>query len=192
MAEITILRLISAIKYDNMQISKNVNLLYRKDKIMKFIKSILTAILIVGISSYAFAGVKLIGDLTCIKRLMNGNDHIKLLRVVDPDNPFVAIFFTTVKSGDILALADPSNTAIAARLVRPIPIKDGKRLIDKTSRTNIASLSKSIGTKEMKIARYYDAEMDTLCYIVYTTKLIGGSLKHSLSVVPLGNPLGLK
>jgi len=41
----------------------------------------------------------------------------------------------------------------------------------------------------MKIARFYDPEMNTLCYLVYTTKLLDGSLKHSLSVVPLGMPL---
>ena len=140
------------------------------------------------------AGVKAVqvGEVTCIKRMIDGNDKIKVIRIVDPDNPFVAIFFTHVDSGKLLAMADPSNTAIAARLIAPVPVKDGKRQVDTRTVENIASVSKSIGTKVMKIARFYDKKMDTLCYLVYTTKLIDGSLKHSLSVVPLGMPLGVK
>jgi CreA protein len=140
------------------------------------------------------AGVKAvqIGEVDCVKRMIQGNDTIKVIRIVDPDNPFVAIFFTTIKSGQLLAMADPSNTAIAARLIAPVPVKDGKRQIDTRTVTDIASVSKSIGSKVMKIARFYDKKMDTLCYVVYTTKLLDGSLKHSLSVVPLGMPLGVK
>jgi CreA protein len=140
---------------------------------------------------YASAGVVAtqVGEVECVKRMLQGNDKIKVLRIVDPDNPFVAIFFTTIKSGQFLAMADPSNTAIAARLIAPVPMKDGQMVIDKRDVTDIASISKSIGSKVMKIARFYDPEMNTLCYLVYTTKFLDGSLKHSLSVVPLGMPL---
>ena len=130
-----------------------------------------------------------IGEVDCVKRLIQGNDTIKIIRVEDPDNPFVSIFFTTIDSGQIFAMADPSNTAIAARLTGEIPIKDGQRVINTTPSENIASVSKSIGSKTMKIARFYDKKKDTLVYLVYTTKILDGSLKHSLSVVPLGKPL---
>jgi len=130
-----------------------------------------------------------IGEVDCVKRLVQGNDKIKVIRVDDPDNPFVSIYFTTIKSGQFLAMADPSNTAIATRLTGKIPVKDGERVIDKSTKEDIAHISKSIGSKVMRIARWYDHEKDTLVYVVYTTKLLDGSLKHSLSVVPLGNPL---
>jgi len=130
-----------------------------------------------------------IGEVICIKRLIQGNDTIKIIRVQDPENPFISIFFTTVKTGKFLAMADPSNTAIAARLTGDIPMKDGKQLINKTTNKDIAHIRKSIGSKVMKIARFYDVKMNTLTYLVYTTKLLDGSLKHSLSVVPLGKPL---
>ena len=148
-------------------------------------------VVLLAITALSYADVKAvkIGEVTCIKRLIDGNDVIKVIRVQDPDNPFVAIFFTTVKSGKVFAMADPSNTAIAARLTGEIPIKDGKQVIDKTPKNDIAHISKSIGTKVMKIARFYDEKMNTLTYLVYTTKLLDGSLKHSLSVVPLGKPL---
>lgn len=130
-----------------------------------------------------------IDKIECIKRFLDGNDNIQVLRFVDPDNPFVAIFFTRIESGKIFAMANPSNTAIAARLVAPVPVVNGKRQIDTRRKDNIVVLSQSIFSKEMRIARSYDKEMDTLCYTVYSTKLIDGSLKHSLSVVPLGMPL---
>ena len=149
---------------------------------------VLSTFILVAIAQADVKAVQ-IGEVTCIKRMIDGNDVIKIIRVQDPDNPFVAIFFTTVKSGKVFAMADPSNTAIAARLTGEIPIKDGKQVIDKTPKDDIAHISKSIGTKVMKIARFYDAKMNTLTYLVYTTKLLDGSLKHSLSVVPLGKPL---
>lgn len=131
-----------------------------------------------------------IGEVVCIRRVIGGNDVIKIIRVQDPDNPFVSIFFTTIESGKIFAMADPSNTAIAARLTGEIPVNEkGEQIINKNPSEDIAHISKSIGSKTMRIARFYDQKMNTLTYLVYTTKLLDGSLKHSLSVVPLGKPL---
>lgn len=160
---------------------------------MKKILITLTCICILAITGTAFAvsGVQ-VGEVTCIKRWVQGDDIIKVIRVDDPENPFVSIFFTTIKSGKMLALADPSNTSIAARLTGDIPTKDGQRVVNTKTNLNIASVSKSIGSKVMKIARFYDKEKDTLVYLIYTTKLLDGSLKHNLSVVPLGKPLAPK
>lgn len=132
---------------------------------------------------------KSIGEVEAVQRIIEGNDRIRVIRIDDPDNPFVSIYFTSIKSGQFFALADPSNTSIATRLTSPVPVdKDGKQIVNKSTRLEIASVSKSIGTKEMKIARWYDAEKNTLVYLVYTDKWIGGSLKHSISAVALGFP----
>lgn len=125
-----------------------------------------------------------LGKVT-IPRMMK-DDKIQLLRFTDPDNPFIAIFFTRIKSGQIMAMSNPSNTAIATRLIAPIPVDDkGKQVVDKSFNENLVSLPQSVMSKEMKIARLYDKKMNTLCYVVYSTKWMDGSLKHSLSVVPL-------
>ena len=140
---------------------------------------------------FAFAqNATQIGEVTAVERFIDGNDKIKVIRLQDPDNPFVSIYFTTIKSGQFFAIADPSNTSIATRLTSEVPLdKNGKQIINKNPNMEIASVSKSIGTKELKIARWYDPEKNTLVYLVYTTKWIGGSLKHSISAVPLGLPL---
>jgi len=164
------------------------NSMKRNGIIISILSIILSILFAYGMVNAETTAVQ-IGEVDCVKRLVQGNDKIKVIRVDDPDNPFVSIFFTTIDSGKFLAMADPSNTAIAARLTGEIPIKDGKRVIDTSTKTDIAKISKSIGTKVMKIARFYDEKKDTLVYLVYTTKLLDGSLKHSLSVVPLGKPL---
>lgn len=164
-----------------------------RKKIMIFVVALCISSLAAGIFvQKGFAGVDamLIGEVVCIKRMIQGNDVIKILRVDDPDNPFISLFFTTIKSGKVLAFADPSNTSISVRLTGDIPIdKNGKRLINTKVNKDIGHIRKSIGSKVMKIARFYDKQKDTMIYLVYTTKLLDGSLKHSISVVPLGKPL---
>ena len=141
-------------------------------------------------TSFAGTPAVQIGEVVCIKRLVQGNDIIKIIRVQDPENPFVSIFFTTIDSGKLLAFADPSNASITARLTGEIPVTTkGKRIINKTPNMDIAHIRKSIGSKITKIARFYDEKMDTLVYLIYTTKILDGSLKHSISAVPLGKPL---
>lgn len=153
-----------------------------------FVTLIITMLFVTNL--YAETTAKQIFEVECAKRLIQGDDIIKVIRVDDPENPFVSIYFTTIKSGKLLAFADPSNTSIATRLTGEIPIdKKGKQIINKNTNLDIVHVKKSIGTKMMKIARSYDPEKNALIYLVYTTKAIEGSLKHSISVVPLGKPL---
>jgi CreA protein len=127
-----------------------------------------------------------IGEFVNIDRIGPRDDKIMIVRVTDPQNPFVSIYVTQVKSGEWMAMADPSNTSISCRLTGKIPLdKDGKQVINKTTNLNIGSFKKSIGSKIMKIARFYDKGQNVLVYVVYTTKILDGSAKHSLSVVPL-------
>ena len=138
------------------------------------------------------ASARNIGEVNCIDRIGPRDDIIKVLRIDDPENPFVSIYITQVKAGKVLAIADPSNTSISCRLTKKVPLdKDGNQILNKRTNKDIKSFKKSIGTKTMKIARWYDSEKNVLVYVVYTTKLLGGSLKHSLSAVPLNIAEGM-
>lgn len=139
----------------------------------------------------AYAGTKAvrIDKFKAIDAFGPQDYDLETLRIDDPDNPFVSIYVTHIIATGF-ALSDPSNTSIACRLTGTIPVdKDGKQIINKSTNHNIAHFSKSIGTKVMRISRSYDKGKNVLIYNVYTTKLFDGSLKHSLSVVPLGAPL---
>jgi len=153
---------------------------------------ILSAILIIIFAwGMADAGTKAvqIDRFEAIDQLGPNDYDLETLRIDDPENPFVSIYVTHI-IGTGFQFSDPSNTSIACRLTGEIPLdKDGKQIINTKTNHDIAHFSKSIGTKEMRISRAYDKGKNVLIYNVYTTKLLGGSLKHSLSVVPLGKPL---
>ena len=150
---------------------------------------IVALILILPIASSAGPTAVRIDRFEAIDRIGPNDYDLETLRIDDPENPFVSIYVTHI-IGTGFQLSDPSNTSIACRLTGPIPVdENGNQIINKTTNHDIAHFRKSIGTKKMNISRTYDKEKNVLIYNVYTTKLFDGSLKHSLSVVPLGMPL---
>ncbi len=152
-------------------------------------KVLLITILILIIPAISFAGSKAvrIDKFEAIDKIGPQDYHLETLRIDDPENPFVSIYITHIIQD--YSMSDPSNVSIACRLTGPIPTESGKQIINKTTNHDIGHFRKSMGTKVMKISRAYDREKNVLIYNVYTTKLFDGSMKHSLSVVPLGIPL---
>jgi CreA protein len=141
----------------------------------------LVAVLVLCISSISFAnGGRKIAEIT-LKGLMF-KDKINVLVFQDPDMPFISIYLTHIKAGGF-AMADPSNNSIATRLTG-----DLGEIVTKANPA-VINLKKSIGWKTLKIARFYDEPNNTMVYVTYSTKVIEGSLKHSMSVVPLGRKL---
>lgn len=149
---------------------------------------LMTLLVFVAIANAGPTAVQ-IDRFMAIDRLGPNNYDLETLRIDDPENPFVSIYVTHIIATGF-QFSDPSNTSIACRLTGDIPVdNDGNQIINKSTNHDIAHFSKSIGTKEMKISRTYDKVKNVLIYNVYTTKLFDGSMKHSLSVVPLGTPL---
>lgn len=175
----------------------NFNSFYRdeKEKIMSRItKNIWTLIatltiilMTMTVGANANPSAVRINKFMAIDKIGPQNYHLETLRIDDPDNPFVSIYVTHIVAD--FSFADHSNVSIAARLTGPIPMKDGKQVIATDVDHNVANFSKSIGLKTMKVSRCYDKVKNVLIYRVYTVKLFDGSMKHSMSVVPLGIPL---
>jgi len=156
---------------------------------MKTIKILLILSLIL-IPAISLAGPKAvrINKFIAVDPIGPANYHIETLRIDDPDNTFVSIYVAHIIQD--WSMSDPSNVSIACRLTGSIPVdENGKQIINKKTNNDIGHFKKSIGSKVMRISRSYDKEKNVLIYNVYTTKLFDGSMKHSLSVVPLGNPL---
>ena len=141
----------------------------------------ITIVLVMCITSISFAdGGRKIAEIT-LKGLMF-SDKLNILVFQDPDMPFISIYLTHIKAGGFV-LADPSNNTIATRLTG-----DLGHIVTKSNPT-VINLKKSIGWKTLKIARFYDKANNTLIYVTYSTKVIEPSIKHSMSVVPLGRKL---
>jgi CreA protein len=142
----------------------------------------------VGVSSAGPQAVQ-IDRFMAIDRIGPNNYDLETLRIDDPENPFISIYVTHI-IGTGFQFSDPSNVSIACRLTSPIPVDEsGRQIVNDTTNHDIAHFRKSIGTKSMRISRTYDKTKNVLIYRAYTTKLFDGSLKHSMSVVPLGMPL---
>jgi CreA protein len=107
----------------------------------------------------------------------------------DPDLSGVACHVQHVT--DNLSFSDPSNMSIACRQVGEITPKElEKANIEKPKM--IFKESKSIFFKTLKVRRTYDSKNQVLIYTIYSTKEVSGSIKHSISTVPLFNTQAYK
>lgn len=77
---------------------------------------------------------------------------------------------------------DPSNSSIACRQTGPISVGD---IDTRKDGEQVFSQRQSLVFKSIAVRRVYDAENETLMYIVYSRKPIDGSAKMSLSTVSL-------
>src|SRR3546814_18634495 len=69
----------------------------------------------------------------------------------------------------------------------PMREKDGRKQIDlgKIHDQEVFSERRSLIFKELHVRRFYDSKRNTLVYLTYSDKLIEGSPKNSISVVPI-------
>jgi CreA protein len=145
----------------------------------KIIMLIITLSLVLPSTAFCFDKI---GEISVKRRIIQSDDTIDIIAIDDPDNPFITCYLTSINSGKILATSDPSNMSIACRATGKIPSKS--QIVKKTD-LSVFKLSKSIGLKSLRIARHYDAKRNVLVYTAYSTKILDGSYKHSMSVVPL-------
>ena len=155
----------------------------------KYIIAVVLISFLIPIASLAEVKAVRVDRFLAVDPIGPNNYDLETIRINDPENPFVSIYIAHIIATGF-QFSDPSNKSIACRLTGKIPVdENGKQIINKKTNHDIGHFRKSIGTKVMRISRSYDAEKNVLIYNVYTTKLFDGSLKHSLSVVPLGIPL---
>ena len=154
-----------------------------------FTTMLLLMLLIGGIATAGGPTAVRIDRFLAVDPIGPNNYDLETLRIDDPDNPFISIYVTHIVATG-WQFSDPSNVSIACRLTAPVPVdENGKQIVNTTTDHNVANFKKSIGSKVMRISRAYDKGKNVLVYRAYTTKLFDGSLKHSMSVVPLGMPL---
>ena len=132
------------------------------------------------------ANVEEIGEIEINKRLLDGDDEIRILAIEDPDNPFITLYLTSIHAGKLMDTSAPSDSSLAARITGEIPRdRKGNPKIATDTELNLFKLSKSIGFKKLRIARHFDRKRNVLIYTAYSKKVLEGSFKHSMSVVPI-------
>jgi CreA protein len=130
------------------------------------------------------AAAEEIGAVSTVFKMMGPNDKIVVEAFDDPKIDGVTCYLSRAKKGGIsggLGVAeDTADASIACRQVGTIafkkPFKDGETVFQKDT---------SLLFKTMQVVRFHDRKRDVLIYLVYSDRIIEGSPKNSISVVPV-------
>lgn len=130
------------------------------------------------------AAAEEIGSVSTVFKMLGPNDKVVVEAFDDPKVDGVTCYLSRAKKGGIsggLGVAeDTSDASIACRQVAPIAFKgkfkDGEEVFKKDT---------SLLFKSMQVVRFHDTKRNVLIYLVYSDRIIEGSPKNSISVVPI-------
>ena len=148
------------------------------------IRPILISLILFALSACGRNDANEVGEF---KNDFIGNE-IKVQALADPDvggvtchlTHFDRGFWDRVSKGNWFE--DPSNASIACRQTGKIEIGDID--LDKSGE-EVFSQRMSLVFKSIAVRRIYDAQNNTLIYVVYSRKPVDGSAKMSVSTVSL-------
>ena len=125
-----------------------------------------------------------IGSVDTTFRMVGENDKIEIEAFDDPKIEGVTCHLSRAVTGGVGKFigtsVDTSDASIACRQIGPIritePLVDGEKVF---------SERRSVIFKTLQVVRFCDRKRNTLVYLVYSTKVIEGSPKNSISTVPM-------
>ncbi len=140
------------------------------------------------LSSGATVRADVIGSVSTKFKFMGPNDKILVEVFQDDDIPGVACYLSRAKTGGISGAVgvaeDTSDASIECAQIGPIDLPDdvraGKRDGDEVFKKRTSLLFKSL-----QVVRFYDAPRHALVYLTYSDRIIEGSPKNSITVVPI-------
>ena len=129
-----------------------------------------------------------IGSVSTQFKWLGPNDKIVIEAFDDPDIHGVACYLSRAKTGGIsgaIGVAeDTSDASIACRQVGRIDLPDPVRS-GKADGEEVFKKRTSLVFKTMQVVRFYDPKRNVLVYLTYSDRVIEGSPKNSVSVVPI-------
>ena len=147
---------------------------------------ILTMILLSSIAGSAVA--EQIGSVSTKFKLLGANDKIVIEAFDDPEIPGATCYLSRAKTGGVSGVVgvaeDTSDASIACRQIGPITLpekvknghEDGKEVFKKST---------SLLFKTLQVVRFYDPKRNVLVYLTYSDRIIEGSPKNSISIIPI-------
>jgi len=128
-----------------------------------------------------------IGSTNYRFKWLGPSDKIVVEAFDDPDVAGVTCYMSHARTGGIkgaIGLAeDPGEASIACRQVGPI---DASKLDKLKHSEEVFSARASLILKTTQVVRFWDPKRRALVYLVYTDRIIDGSPRNSISVVPVG------
>lgn len=129
-----------------------------------------------------------IGSVSTKFKLVGANDKIVIEAFDDPEIPGATCYLSRAKTGGVSGAVgvaeDTSDASIACRQIGPITLpekvknghEDGKEVFKKNT---------SLLFKTLQVVRFYDAKRNVLVYLTYSDRIIEGSPKNSISIIPI-------
>ena len=148
---------------------------------------VLMSLMIVLLALPIAAKAEEIGSVGYRFKWLGPNDKIVVEAFDDPEVAGVTCYMSHARTGGIkgaIGLAeDPGEASIACRQVGPI---DATKLDKLRSPREVFSERASFIFKTTQVTRFWDPKRKALVYLVYTDRIIEGSPRNSISVVPVG------
>lgn len=129
-----------------------------------------------------------IGSVSTKFKVLGPNDKIVIEAFDDPDIKGATCYLSRAKTGGISGAVgvaeDTADASIACRQIGPIQlpdeVKNGKKDGDEVFKKSTSLLFKSL-----QVVRFYDSERNVLIYLAYSDRVIEGSPKNSISIIPI-------
>ncbi|MFO7578876.1 MAG: CreA family protein [Nitrosomonas halophila] len=129
-----------------------------------------------------------VGSVSTKFKLLGANDKIVVEAFDDPDIPGATCYLGRAKtggiSGSVGVAEDKSDASIACRQTGPITLSE-KIKNGKADGDTVFKKSTSLLFKTLQVVRFYDAKRNVLIYLAYSDRIIEGSPKNSISVIPI-------
>jgi CreA protein len=129
-----------------------------------------------------------IGSVSTRFQWLGPNDKIVIEVFEDEEVPGVACYLSRAKTGGISGAVgvaeDTSDASIACRQIGPVRLTDKIRE-GKADGDEVFKKRTSLVFKSLQVVRFYDARRNVLVYLSYSDRIIEGSPKNSISVVPI-------
>jgi len=145
-------------------------------------------VVVIGILLAAGAAAEEIGSVNTKFKWLGPNDKVVIEVFEDPQISGVACYLSRAKtggmSGAIGVAEDTSDASIACRQIGPIKIP-ARIKSRKTDGNEVFKKRTSLVFKSMQVVRFYDSKRNVLVYLTYSDRVVEGSPKNSISVVPV-------
>lgn len=136
----------------------------------------------------SMAAAEEIGSVSTKFKILGANDKIVIEAFDDPDIPGATCYLSRAKTGGVKGAVgvaeDTSDASIACRQIGPIALSE-KIKSGKENGEEVFKKSTSLLFKSLQVVRFYDAKRNVLVYLTYSDRIIEGSPKNSISVIPI-------
>ena len=153
-------------------------------------KSLLHALLIGFLMLQATSHVmaEKIGSVSTKFKVLGANDKIVIEAFDDPDIAGATCYLSRAKTGGVSGMVgvaeDTSDASIACRQIGPISLPEKVKNGDEDG-AEVFKKSTSLLFKSLQVVRFYDAKRNVLVYLTYSDRIIEGSPKNSISIIPI-------